>query len=225
MLPSGPPTEKEILNIARRTTDIIHDYVTPNACLFGSAASYLWADIGRIPNDIDIVLWNEYGSLDPEDVKQTIVDADDRYYLEPSKKPGATYEILYCRLPGWRTEGRCIKIDILVPDILGLPEIDSDDQVWISNVPVMPLFALLVMKTKGWWDHRISWRSDFRAKEGADLTDIDALLDRALEEEVSYQVERYNYTPKFMRLGLTLARKFVRIYGQPEKWSRLGFPL
>ncbi|KAH9033418.1 hypothetical protein EDB85DRAFT_1952106 [Lactarius pseudohatsudake] len=225
MLPSSPATVKEILKIARRTTDIIRDHITPNVCLFGSAASYLWANIGRDPNDIDIVLWDEYGFSDPEDVKQIIVAVDDRYYLEPSKKLGATHEILYCRLPGWRTNGRCVKVDILAPGTLGLPEIDWDDQVWISNVPVMPLFALLVMKTKGWWDHRISSRLDFRAKEGADLTDIDALLDRALEQKVSYQVEKDRYTSEFTRRGITLARKFVRIYGQPEKWRRLGFPL
>lgn len=228
MLSSSPATVKEILKIARRTTDIIYDHITPNACLFGSAASYLWADIGRDPNDIDIVLWDEDELLDPEEVKQFIVHADDRYFLKPSTQPGATYEKLYCRLPGWRTDRRCVKVDILVPggpDTLWLPEINSDDQVWFAGVPVMPLFALLVMKTKGWWDHRISSRSDFRAKEGADLTDIDALLDRAFEEKVSYQDEKYTYTSKFMRLGLTLARKFVRIYGQPGKWRRLEFPL
>ncbi|KAH9029166.1 hypothetical protein EDB85DRAFT_2252725 [Lactarius pseudohatsudake] len=79
---------------------------------------------GSDRNNIDIVLWDEYGFSDPEDIKQTIVAADDRCYLEPSKKLGATHEILYCRLPGWRTNGRCVKVDILVPGTLGLPEID-----------------------------------------------------------------------------------------------------
>ena len=49
-MPSGPPTLKEIVKIAHRTTDIIKYNVTPNVCLFGSAASHLWADIGRVPN-------------------------------------------------------------------------------------------------------------------------------------------------------------------------------
>ena len=49
MPPSGPPTEQEIWKIARRTTDIIESYITTNVCLFGSAASSLWADIGRVP--------------------------------------------------------------------------------------------------------------------------------------------------------------------------------
>ncbi|KAI9449167.1 hypothetical protein BJY52DRAFT_1227926 [Lactarius psammicola] len=211
---------REILKIARRTTDIIDNYITSNVCLFGSAASYLWADIGRVPNDED-----EF--LDPEEVKRSIVDADDRYYLEPSKKRGETYDKLYCRLPGWKTDSRrCVKIDIVVPPDVGLPEINSYDYDWIDGIPVMPLFELLVMKTQGWLDHRTSFRRDYRAEEGADVTDIVALLDRAVEEKVSYQdVSAFRQTSEFMNYALTLAREFVHVNGRFRKWKRLGFPL
>jgi hypothetical protein len=47
---SGPPTEEEIWKIARRTAKIIESNISPNVCLFGSAASSLWADIDRVPN-------------------------------------------------------------------------------------------------------------------------------------------------------------------------------
>jgi hypothetical protein len=50
MFPSGPPTEQEIFKIARRTTDIIQSNITSDVCLFGSAASALWADIDRVPH-------------------------------------------------------------------------------------------------------------------------------------------------------------------------------
>ena len=50
MPPTGPPTEQEIWKIARRTTDIIEQYITSDVCVFGGAASSLWADIGRVPN-------------------------------------------------------------------------------------------------------------------------------------------------------------------------------
>ena len=50
MWPRGPPDTKEILKIARRTTDIIQVHVTPHVCLFGSAGAFLWADTGRVPN-------------------------------------------------------------------------------------------------------------------------------------------------------------------------------
>jgi hypothetical protein len=50
MPPTGPPTEQEIWNIARRTTDIIDSNITSDVCVFGGAASSLWADTGRVPN-------------------------------------------------------------------------------------------------------------------------------------------------------------------------------
>jgi len=226
----GPPTVKEILNIARRTTDIIDNHITSNRYIFGSAACYLWADIGRVPNDIDIAVWDEDEFLEPEDIKQSIVYADDRYYLEPSRCPGATHEILYCRLPGWATDPqrRRIKVDILVPPTLHLPEFGLfEKKDTIDGLPVMPLIDLIVTKTQGWWDHRTSDREDFRAKEAADVSDIYALLDHALEEDVEDQVEAWAYrrTIEDMDYGFNLARRFVRTYGQPEKWRRIGFPL
>jgi hypothetical protein len=59
MFPSGPPSAKEIEKIARRTTDIIKSHITENVCVFGSAAAYLWTDIGRVP-DVRTPLLNPY---------------------------------------------------------------------------------------------------------------------------------------------------------------------
>lgn len=225
MPPRGPPNEKEISKIARRTADIIQTHITSDVCLFGSAAAFLWADIGRVPKDIDVVVCHT--GYDPEGIKQAIVDADDRYFLKPSRRRDATHEVLFCRLPGWRAYRRCVKVDILVPPTLELPEINSSEISVINDIPVMPLFDLLVMKTQGWWHHRTSQRKDFRAKVGADVTDIDALLDRADDENISYQDESgaYRHSYEFMDYALTLARKFVRQHGQRGKWRSIGFPL
>ena len=183
MPPSGPPTEQEIRKIARRTTKIIRSSIIGNVCLFGSAASSLWAGIGRVPNvsrttrlypslfhlkalysktqDIDILVSEDSDDdgwpLDPEEIKETIVDEDDRYYLKRSRQRGETHQILYCRLPGWKTDRRRrVKVDILVPPTLGLPEISDMHAIFINDIPVMPIFDLLVMKTQGWWDHHTS---------------------------------------------------------------------
>ena len=243
---SGPPTEQEIWRIARRTAKIIEDNISPNVCLFGSAASSLWADIDRVPNvrrathlvffrlkrlllktqDIDIVVSEE--DLDPEDIKEAIVDADDRYYLVRSRKRGATYRILYRRLPGYKTDPeRCVKVDILVPPTLGLPEIDESDVVLFDDIPVMPIFDLLVMKTQGWWDHRTSDRASFRAKESDDVSDILALLKCAKEERISYEDEadEERHSEEFMEHAMILAKRFVRIYGKQRRWRALGFPV
>ena len=50
MLRREPPSDKEIERIAQRTTNIIKDRITSNACVFGSVVAYLWADIGRVPH-------------------------------------------------------------------------------------------------------------------------------------------------------------------------------
>ncbi|KAH9054933.1 hypothetical protein EDB87DRAFT_1643881 [Lactarius vividus] len=228
MWPKGPPNEKEILKIARRTTDIIQRSITSNVCLFGSAAAFLWADTGRVPNDIDIVVrYDGDTSAAAEMIKRAIVDTDDRYFLKPPKRRNARYKILICRLPGWRAHGRCVKIDILVPPTLGLPTIDESETPVIRRIPVMPLFDLLVMKTQGWWDHRTSPRRDLREKEEGDVVDVDALLDRAVQEKVSYRDESgaFRHSYEFMDYALVLARRFVRKHDRRRKWRAIGFPL
>ena len=166
--------------------------------------------------------------LKPEDIKETIAGEDGRYYLEKSKKRGERYHKLYCRLPGWSTDpDRRVKVDILVPPELKLPEITEIDVVLFDDIPVMPLFDLLVMKTQGWWDHLNSSRRDFQAKLDDDVTDVLALLKRAREEDVSYdeEADEYRHSEEFMSHALTLANRFVSAHGRLRKWRALDFPL
>ena len=60
--------------------------------------------------------------------------------------------MLFCRLPGFKREGRRVKVDILIPLTarLWIPKVLSDDVWLIKNIPVMPLFDLLVMKMHHW---------------------------------------------------------------------------
>ena len=90
----------------------------------------------------------------------------------------------------------------------------------------MPLLDLLVMKTQGWWHHRISPGKDFQAKVKADVVDVDALLDRA-EEGVEYEDEHaaFRHTCGFMEWALVLARRFVRRHRRRGEWRAIGFPL
>ena len=176
--------------------------------------------------DVDILV-NASFLWDAESVKEAIVDADDRYFLEPSKLRNKTYKKLYCRLPGWYADNRCVKVDILLPGDAGHPEIESSDTPIIGDIPVMPLFDLLVIKLNGWWYHHNSPREDHRAKEDADVTDIDALLDRAILADIWYgeESEEYRHTPEFMALALLLARRFVSLPRRRGNWGAIGFPL
>jgi hypothetical protein len=166
--------------------------------------------------------------MDPEDIKEAIVETDDRYYLVRSRKRGATYCKLYRCLPGYKTDPeRRVKVDILVPPTLGLPGISESDVVLIDDIPVMPIFDLLVMKTQGWWDHRTSDRASFRAKESDDVSDILALLKCAKEEAVSYddEADEDRHSEDFMDHARILAKRFVRVYGKHRRWRALEFPV
>jgi hypothetical protein len=135
--------------------------------------------------------------------------------------------VLFCRLPGFRRRRRRVKVDILTPltPNLWIPRVLSEDTWLIKNIPVMPLFDLLVMKMQGWRDHRASRRSDFRAKVGADVTDIRALLARARWEKISYGKEYHHHTRGFMARARRLALGFVKACGGQKKFRELGFPM
>jgi hypothetical protein len=133
--------------------------------------------------------------------------------------------VLYCRLPGWWTENRCVKNDILVPPALGIPRIFSSNVIVINDIPVMPLFDLLVMKLQGWQDHDNSRRPDFRAKVGADVTDIRALLNRALLERIWYPTEKGRHSREFIERARSLGFSFIQRHGGREKFQNLGFPV
>lgn len=135
--------------------------------------------------------------------------------------------MLFCRLPGWEKEWRRVKVDILLPSKprLWIPRVLPRDTHLFKGIPVTPLFDLLVIKMQGWRDHRASRRADFHAKVGADISDVRALLDQALIEEMSYQNEKHRHTRGFMDRALRLALSFVEICGHRSKFQALGFPM
>jgi len=135
--------------------------------------------------------------------------------------------VLYCRLPGWWEEWRRVKVDILLPlkAKLWIPRVLSHDTYRFKGIPVTPLFDLLVIKIHGWKAHRASRRADFLAKEAADISDVRALLDQALEEGVSYQDEKRHHGRSFMNRALRLVLSFVEICGYRSKFQTLGFPV
>jgi len=179
-----------------------------------------------LTQDVDILVTSPRSEdFDAEEIKQAIVDADSRYYLRPSKQPGATYKVLFCRLPGWRSNWRHVKVDILLPvrPRLWVPRVLSRDTYVFNGIMVTPLFDLLVIKMQGWRDHRASRRADFRAKVEADISDIRALLDQGLVQEMSYQDEKRHHTQGFMARAHRLALSFIEMCGERTKFQALGF--
>ena len=127
----------------------------------------------------------------------------------------------------WHPYRRCVKVDILTLGIINLPPILASDTPHINNIPVMPLFDLLVMKTHGWWHHRKSPRKHFQATVKAEVVDVDSLLNYAEEEGVEYEDERAvcRHKCEFMEWALVLTRRFVRKHRGGVNGGPIGFPL
>ncbi|KAI0321528.1 hypothetical protein OF83DRAFT_1051136 [Amylostereum chailletii] len=217
---TGPVTWDEVVRVARRATDALNEQGF-NCCVFGGTACSLWASsIRRTPGDVDIVVMtNRY---DPEYIKQSLVDADDRFFTTASVDRTATYRKLYFRLPGFASSGRRIKVDILVPPTLEIPWVSPAEIIPIDGIPVMPLFPLLVLKLQGWWDHRRSNRADFRAKESSDIEDIRGLVAEAKVERL-WLSDETEWGDDFMDMGEMLVGKFMRIEGFKRAFRNLGF--
>ncbi|KAL7284879.1 hypothetical protein ACG7TL_002193 [Trametes sanguinea] len=162
----------QILEVARKVI-LIFEQRKLRCCLMGSVASYLYG-VSRHPNDVDIVVLSTVYTQ--EALKEMLVRDDQQFQLVRSRNPRATYRVLWYRIPG--TYQRC-KVDILIPGILNVPAVQY--RYIISpkphHLPLMPLIPQLLLKLQGWADHRVSHRSDMRAKQCIDVRDVDALLE------------------------------------------------
>lgn len=79
-------------------------------------------------------------------------------------------------------------MDILVPGsatTLNLPHIPPSEVVQINGVAVVSLSALLLLKLKGWDDHRNSERVDYQMKARVDAYDLSEMLQLAVAARAS----------------------------------------
>ncbi|KAI0041112.1 hypothetical protein FA95DRAFT_1565719 [Auriscalpium vulgare] len=212
------PTTQEIEAVAKRTADILNKRGL-TCCLMGSAASALWGAT-RTPNDIDMVVMCS-DMYSQEDVKRMIVADDATYYLVASTNWRNSYKILWTRIPDRR--GVTCKVDILVPPTLTIPTIAPLHIVWVRDVPIMPLFTLILMKLKGWEDHRVATfrRPDLRAKQHVDVEDIKELLDIAAKRGEKGEDESW-LTYGFLSAGKVRVRMFSRMFMLSEQFAAIG---
>ena len=113
-----------------------------------------------------------------------LTNGNDKFFLVPSRNRRANYEVLWfeLRAANRRRRRRACKVDILTPGLLDIPHvprrrimnINCPDETF--PLPVMPILPLLMLKLKGWTDHRDSHREDFREKQYVDVDDIEELL-------------------------------------------------
>ncbi|KAK7038858.1 hypothetical protein VNI00_010488 [Paramarasmius palmivorus] len=221
----GPYNAKEVRKAARRAVQALADN-NIDCCLFGSAACHVYGMQNRDPEDVDIVLLTNDGR-DVEYIKQLIVSTDAKFYLIKSSNPNATYKKLYYKLG----PGRSCKVDILLPgratdlDIPVIPKRLVDYPQPYNDIPVMPILPLLLMKLRGWVDHRHSKEGRFQYKVRQDVTDIEEMLDITIDEyEVELSTEGDWLPRKFVRDSEERVEEYVRKFpSSRRRWQLIGF--
>ncbi|OSC99235.1 hypothetical protein PYCCODRAFT_1373451 [Trametes coccinea BRFM310] len=213
----------QILEVARKVI-VIFEQRKLRCCLMGSVASYLYG-VSRQPNDVDIVVLSTVYSQ--EALKEMLVHDDKQFQLVRSRNPRATYRVLWYRIP--ETYQRC-KVDILIPGILNVPAVQYR---YITSpkphyLPLMPLIPQLLLKLQGWADHRVSHRSDMRAKQYIDVRDVDALLDIVCRKRLRIDDENSKWVPADMLEAATSTLERYVVVASPHTlglWRALGFTI
>ncbi|KAG5653857.1 hypothetical protein H0H81_009936 [Sphagnurus paluster] len=218
-----PPalTAQEIRRVARTTIATLAGQGL-ESCLFGSAACAIYGMTHRVPNDVDLVVLED--SLDPEEIKDMIVSANNNFYLVPAANPRNTYNVLWYYLPRNR---RC-KVDILTPGLLSIPDIPPENVVRVDqfqDIPVTPLLPLLLLKLRGWTDHMEDPRRWMQEKASVDEEDIDELLELAVDDYDVHLDDESDWLPNwFIEEARERVDEYVQAWPDSEDyWSQLGF--
>ncbi|KAG6905763.1 hypothetical protein DXG01_000849 [Tephrocybe rancida] len=212
---SNALTGREIRKAARAAITVLEEH-SLQACLFGSAACAIYGTENREPNDVDIIVMTE---MDPEDIKDLIVASNELFYLVPSANPQNSYYVLWFHLPSSRT----CKVDILVPGLLSIPNIPASKICYIEpfqDIPVAPFLVLLLLKLRGWEDHRhgADDRRHMRDKVEIDEEDIDALLELGVRDYQAH-LDYEKWLPKWF-----VQESEERVYEYMEEWPESTEP-
>lgn len=159
-----------------------------------------------------------------EELKQVLVrDRNSGFYTRAPRTFGATYRVLFCSLRGRQ---RSCKVDILIPGILEIPQISPRRFAHVGGLPLIPIITLLILKLKGWDDHRQSGRSDFRLKQYVDIRDINQLLAIVVEAGANLNSDRVYLPSEFVQQAEERLTKFiqaVRNTTRTSHWKQIGF--
>ncbi|KAH7370275.1 hypothetical protein BKA65DRAFT_387741, partial [Rhexocercosporidium sp. MPI-PUGE-AT-0058] len=155
-------------------------------CFVGSMACSQYG-LGRVPNDIDIVVLTSEKTA--EELKDLLVRTDSRFYLVRSKDPFAKYRILYSSyLLGCY---HACKVNILLPRTMNIPPVPQNLVVRIRDFLLMPIIPLLLLKLQAWLDHGSATKQHLREKQFVDAQDINQLLTLAVARGMKLSAEAW----------------------------------
>ncbi|TFK39320.1 hypothetical protein BDQ12DRAFT_77027 [Crucibulum laeve] len=220
-----PLTPQEIQRTAQAAVRALEENGL-ECCLFGSTACAIYGMENREPNDVDIVVLTE---IQTEELKDLILETDDNFYLIPSRDPNATHRVLWYALSSLEQphlERKC-KVDILVPGLLSIPRVPSQHIMYSENfpdIPLMPLLPLILLKLRGWSDHRVDEREYMQEKVPQDEVDIEEMLQLAVEE-YDVHIRKEKWLPEwFIREAKERVGLFAKeLPGSEAHWRDLGF--
>jgi hypothetical protein len=114
-----------------------------------------------------------------------------------------------------------------VPGILGIPRVPARQIVYqdpFPDIPVMPFLALLLLKLRGWTDHRVDTRQYMLDKVSVDEEDIEDLLSLAVEEyEVHLEEEKW-MPAWFVQEAEERVQEYIEEFpDSAESWNEIGF--
>ncbi|KAI0783238.1 hypothetical protein C8Q75DRAFT_726389 [Abortiporus biennis] len=217
------PTAAEIREVASKAVKIFSSNGLIS-CLCGGAGCSTYG-VERIPSDVDIIVMNS--QYTQEELKTLLVRSNPTFYTRAPKTIGATYRVLFYRLPPGVFRYRSCKVDILLPGIMNIPFTPSHRIVYFSDVPVLPLIPLLLLKLQAWSDHRASTRAYFQMKQYTDVRDIAKLISIAVQRREHLDNEIDWLPATFVAAARErLTRYFIIV--DPDReirrgWSIIGF--
>jgi len=228
-------TSIDIYDVA---TDVVETLKALNleCCFIGGMACSLYG-LDRLPKDIDVLINNPHSGWDQEFVKRQLVARNSRFYLVQAKTPGATYKVLWYRLPptaGSRLNNQRIKIDILLPGLMDLPAVPTPNITWFREStsnrtwPAAPYDLLLMTKLQAWFQRRESSVQHYRDRVPADHADLVELLiiGRSTNERVYPVEEEAKQYLSDSFIEVTKQRVIEHVWDHPDclySWKALGF--
>ncbi|KAJ3548212.1 hypothetical protein NMY22_g1339 [Coprinellus aureogranulatus] len=224
---SDPLFDRDIAHVAKAATDALRENGF-TCCLFGSAACYYYGMRNRTPNDVDIVVMEDPDDYDVEDIKQSLVDTDDNFFLVPAGNPRDTFKVLWYRLPRRNGSQKRCKVDILLPgpEFLSIPRLDSEEIYYTqrSRMPLIPLLTLILLKVRGWSNHRSDHRQRMQDKVPQDEEDLEEMLEIAKNKNARVENEEGLWEDWFSEEAMEWVSEYIDEFPLSEyDWADIGF--
>ncbi|CAE6448123.1 unnamed protein product [Rhizoctonia solani] len=170
----------------------------------------------RTPNDADLLVLDTVSSQ--EQLKQILTQANSKFYLIPARDSSATYKVLWYQT----TMGIRVKVDLLQPGIMSIPDFSPDliqyRQYLTHRIPVAPFGLVLLLKLQAWEQHQQSSELRYYTKHHTDAQDINYLLPQATSAGVTC-----DYLPSdFRREARRRVRAYVKSHpSSKEHWCKI----